>query len=392
MSDCRLCQHAVELLLDFGPQPLCNRFLREPTAAEVRHPLRLGQCPRCGVLQLVEPLPAAVLKPPRPMLYNEPESHLDQVADRIETLPGISRDARFCGLTYKEASLIARLRQRGYRNAVSLDVREDLGILDAAAGIETIQQQISTGVLSRLAQHQGRYQVVVARHLLEHAHDPRSCVVGLQGLLASDGYLILEVPDFTASLEGWNYSTIWEEHVTYFTKTTFPAALPRLGLAVRDLLTHPSALEDLLVGVTQVAAQKQDKAFEASVSAELVRGCRYASMFPEIREAWREMLVGERRTGREVALLGAGHLAIMFLNLLELAPFVDFIVDDDSAKTGCHLPGSHLPVYSSDALYDRDVGLCLMSVAPESQSKVMVRHRRFLEREGKLVSIFAPPP
>lgn len=392
MFACRLCQHAVEILLDFGPQPLCNRFLVRPSDPETRHPLRLGQCPNCGLLQLVEPLPATVLKPPRPMLYNEPEWHLDQVVDRIETLPGVSQDANLCGLTYKEAPLLARLRQRGYRNAVSLDAREDLGVLEAAAGIETIQQQISTGVLNGRAEHQGRYQVVVARHLLEHAHNLRGCVAGLQGLLAADGYLIFEVPDFTASLHSWNYSTIWEEHLTYFTKTTFPEALQRLRLAVRDVLTYPSALEDLLVGVTQVGARKQDTtAFHDGMQAELVQGRRYASMLLGIREAWKETLAGERRTGREVALLGAGHLAIMFLNLLELAPFIDFVVDDDPAKSGWHLPGSHLPVYSSDALYERNVGLCLMSVAPESQGKVVVRHRRFLEQGGRLVSIFTPP-
>ena len=71
---------------------------------------------------------------------------------------------------------------------------------------------------------------MIARHILEHAHDLQGFVDGLRGLLAADGYLIFEVPDFTASVRGGNYSTIWEEHVVYFTKATFPAVLQRLGL------------------------------------------------------------------------------------------------------------------------------------------------------------------
>jgi len=78
----------------------------------------------------------------------------------------------------------------------------------------------------------------------------------------------------------------------------------------------------------------------------------------------------------------------MFLNLLELRDAVDFVVDDDPAKSNGSLPGSRLPVYPSDALYERPVRICLMSVAPESESKVQARHRRFLALGGRLVSIF----
>jgi 2-polyprenyl-3-methyl-5-hydroxy-6-metoxy-1,4-benzoquinol methylase len=117
--------------------------------------------------------------------------------ERITALPGVTRDANICGLTYKETSTIARLRQRGYANAICLDVRRDLGVLDPAAGVETVQEQISTGVLNDHAGHRGRYQVVIARHILEHAHDLLGFVAGLRGLLAADGYLIFEVPNFT---------------------------------------------------------------------------------------------------------------------------------------------------------------------------------------------------
>jgi len=389
MHSCRICRQPSELLLDFGPQPLCNRFLAEPTAAETRHPLRLGQCPACGLLQLDEPVAADVLKPPKPVSYNEPEWHLDQVVERIAALPGVTRDANICGLTYKEASTIARLRQRGHPNAVCLDVRRDLGIRDPAAGVETIQAQISGGVLSERADHRGRYQVVIARHILEHAHDLPGFVAGLRVLLARNGYLIFEVPDFTASVRGGNYSTIWEEHVVYFTKTTFPAVLHRLGLQVREVFTYPSALEDLLVGVTQAGERGGNAGIDdIDVQGELAQGRQYAAGLPAVREAWSGALAGEHAAGRQVALLGAGHLAIMFVNLLGLGSEIDFVVDDDPAKCGRYLPGSHLPVYPSDVLYSGPVGLCLMSVAPESECTVQQRHRRFLESGGRLVSIF----
>ena len=388
MNPCRICQQPVERLIDFGPQPLCNRFLAEASAAEARHPLRLGQCTACGLLQLVDPVAAAAVKPPAPILYNEPEWHLDQVATRITALAGVTRDAGICGATYKDASMIDRLRRRGYPNAICLDACRDWGVQDPAAGIETLQERISTGTLNDLPAHFGRYQVVIARHVFEHAHVPQRFVDGLTSLLAADGYLIFEVPDFTGSVQSGNYSTIWEEHVTYLTKTTFPSVLQRLGLSVREVLAFPSALEDLLVGVTQVARGGREPAPDIRVEEELAHGRHYASMVPAVRSVWSQALARERNAGRPVVLLGAGHLAIMFLNLLELQDMVDFVVDDDATKCGSYLPGSRLPVCGSDALYTGRAKLCLMSVSPENEGKVQQRHRRFLESGGRFASIF----
>jgi len=149
MHPCRICRHPIELLLDSVRSPVQP----VPGGAVGRggtHPLRLGQCPACSLLQLIQPVAAATLKPPKPMLYKEPEWHLDQLVDRLAALPGVSRDTRICGLTYKEASTIDRLRRRGYHNAICLDVRRDLGVGHAAAGVETIQEQISAGVLKDL--------------------------------------------------------------------------------------------------------------------------------------------------------------------------------------------------------------------------------------------------
>ena len=111
-------------------------------------------------------------------------------------------------------------------------------------------------------------------------------------------------------------------------------------------------------------------------------------MVPAVRSVWSQALARERDAGRPVVLLGAGHLAIMFLNLLELQDMVDFVVDDDPTKCGSYLPGSRLPVCGSDALYTGRAKLCLMSVSPENEGKVQQRHRRFLESGGRFASIF----
>jgi hypothetical protein len=92
MVTCHLCQHnGITEWLDFGQQALTNQFLRSPTATEYLHPCKLGVCRHCGVLQLQSPVPVDEMRPKFDWIsYNEPESHLDEVAQTLARLPGIS--------------------------------------------------------------------------------------------------------------------------------------------------------------------------------------------------------------------------------------------------------------------------------------------------------------
>jgi len=176
--------------------------------------------------------------------------------------------------------------------------------------------------------------------------------------------------------------------VVYFTKATFPAVLERLGLRVREILTYPSALEDLLVGVTQVAERGCETAVQdVDVTRNGLRGVSThdAARRPRCLGPG----VGRRARGRPSRVLaGAGHLAIMFLNLLELQDTIEFVVDDDPAKCGWFLPGSRLPIYPSDTLYTRLSGCAWCRSPLRTKAECRHRHRRFLESGGRLPRFF----
>ena len=63
-------------LIDFGLQPLTNRWPISATSAEYQFRLLLGQCGACGVVQLVDPPPPEEIRSHYDWLsYNEPEGH-----------------------------------------------------------------------------------------------------------------------------------------------------------------------------------------------------------------------------------------------------------------------------------------------------------------------------
>jgi hypothetical protein len=146
---CFLCRsHEIKPLLDIGPQPISNRFLRAPTDDEEQFPIALQQCEACGLVQIEQPVPARALVPPYDWItYNEPEGHLDALVDILMGLPGVGPAAVAGGVSFKDDSTLARLARKGLQTW-RLDLREDLGVADATSGhgVETIQDRLTPSV------------------------------------------------------------------------------------------------------------------------------------------------------------------------------------------------------------------------------------------------------
>jgi hypothetical protein len=391
MNACLLC-HAkqVVLLLDFGLQPICNRFLARPEEKEATFPMRIGQCKSCGLVQSMNPVPAEELKPRVDWItYNEPEGHLDGLADKIAALRGLTKESVICGVTFKDDSLLKRLRDRGYARTWRMDPHGDLGISDPGVGVETVQDRFNTATSARIAHSRGKADVVIARHIWEHAADPAGFVDALKQLMTPDGYLVLEIPDCERALASHDYSTLWEEHSLYFTPTTFRQSAALCGLSVERYECFPYTLENSLVSVSRLAQQTvPHKLPEALLETEKRRGQEFAAGLPVQQATMNEYFARFRKENGKIALLGAGHLAGTFVNLLQLKEHIDCLVDDNPQKRGSYMPGSGLPIYESGALLDRNIKLCLLSVNAESEDRVIEKNRAFTDAGGIFHSIF----
>ena len=84
----------VEILRNFGPQPISSRFIQSPSTTEFFQEMRLALCPVSGLVQLAETFPPEELRPRVPWITAfEPEAHLDDLTTRLATLPGLSGDS-----------------------------------------------------------------------------------------------------------------------------------------------------------------------------------------------------------------------------------------------------------------------------------------------------------
>ena len=389
MKPCRCCgRDGCARELDLGQQPVTNRFLTAQDEPEYRHRLTFRVCDFCGTAQLGHAAPAEEVRPRYDWIaYNEPEGHLDDLADALARLPGLPRTASVWGATYKDDSTLRRLAERGFVNGRPADVIADWK-LPSDAGVESLQAAITPNSARRVVERHGQADLLIFRHALEHAHDIRTLLDGLKALVAPGGRIVFEVPDATRALERCDYSTLWEEHLFYFTPATLEACLRSGGFEVELCRRYPYTLEDSLVAV----ARPSDKvAVGEPPIREISRAAEFIERFDD-EVAKHQAQLSRLSNSGSVALLGAGHLSATYLNVLGLTRYVDFVVDDSPHKQGLFMPGSRLPILPSSALIERDARLCLMSVRPEIEEAVIRKNAAFTSRGGRLASIFPDSP
>lgn len=350
MKKCSICGSDIHNLLDLGPQPICSRYLKTPKDPEYLHPLVIGQCKGCGVIQLVEPIPPKELKPVYDwIVYNEPEGHLDHLADVILGLPGIKKASSVAGTSYKDESLLNRLSRKGM----------------------TIVKAGEKG------------DVVIARHIVEHMPDPIPFINELKKRILPGGYLVLEAPDFTPSMKKLDYSTIWEEHLFYFTPLTFSKLIDQSGMSLQHYGSTPYMLENAMVVIGAMGGMKAGKNTEQEGGM-----VEYVKQFSSRKRSLNDTMAEFRKNTGRIAVFGSGHLACAFVNIFGLKKYIDLFVDDNANKQGLFMPGSHLPIFGSSALIDKGIKLALLSVSMESEGKVIKNNGGFTGKGGSFASIF----
>jgi hypothetical protein len=388
---CLGCAHeTVDLLIDLGAQPPSNRFLRAIEEPVERYPLRVGQCRTCALLQLIEPMPVKLTRPRSGWLsYNEPEAHLDSVCERLWALPGMPREPHVLGLSYKDDSTLARLARRDARTH-RFDLAADWNVREPHAQLETLQQAITAERAAALAQQYGAADLLIARHILEHAHHPRAFVDAVLPLVKPGGYVVFEVPAAEKMIAAADHAMLWEEHVVYFTRATLQRFFQAASLPV-ELWHYAYVLEDSLLAVarnTPAPATTRGSGPDGGIEA----GKALQTQFATLRAAYHAQLGAWRAQAKRIALFGAGHLALKFINFYGLSDLIDCVIDDNPNKQGTYLPGSCLPVVGSSILRNGQVDFCLLALNPDREGPIMASHAQFTANGGTFYSIFRCSP
>jgi len=384
-SNCRLC-HSTDLrpVIDLGPMPIAHRLLRSRNEREELFPFEVLACGNCGLPQIVKPIDPEILY--RQFNYNfsswKPEPHQ---LDELDTIGKLTRHERVFEIGCNDGLFMAKLRERGAKVLVGVEPNQVSGKIASERGIKVYPDMLSPALCKDAVVQVGKFDLVIARQVLEHLVDFENFFECVKLVLSDDGLLFIDVPDFAPGSAVGDVSVLWEEHVSYFTEPTLLALLARHGFEPLSAKKYNFSGGSLAVAARRAAGTTTIPTGSSGV------GKKFGELARKYGERLRPVLSRARAGGAQVAIYGAGCRACTFTNSQRMAELIQLSVDDQTERQGLFLPGTRIPIGSPEELKRSSTPLiCLLAVNQENEAKVSSRLREDIRRPLHIVSIFAP--
>lgn len=379
-------------LVDFGMQPVSNRFLVSDQEGEApRFPLALRIREDIGLIYIEKPFPIEELKPRYDWLTCfEPEDHLDDLVKKIIDLPNISKESIFGAYSFKDDSTLQRLERLGYNKTWRIDPKKDLEIFDECANVETYQFFLTNKSAKKIINRNGLADVLIVRHVVEHSYDLTSYIEFIKSLVKPGGYIVWELPDCERALSNGDCTTIWEEHIYYFTSFTFRKVISQFNFDIIHFESVPYALENSLIVIVKESENAILKNLSESkeIEAEIIRANGFVQSISLRKIKIKNKLKLLKEKYGTIAIFGAGHLTVAFISIMDISDLIGLVIDDNPNKKGLKMPLGNLDIVGSEVLYTGDIKICLLGLNPQNQPKVIEKHKLFLDRGGMFASIF----
>jgi len=330
--------------------------------------IQLGYSRSTSLISLTRTLSPLTLRRSHTWIkLNEPESHLDSIADTVQTSGALPTRFTAIGLTRKDLPLLALLAERGctVANASELEVDTD----DIVSHQETISRPGD-----RRNDSGQVVDLVVARHILEHTFDMVSFLRSLRKLIHSRGSILFEVPDAGVSIMDLNYSELWEEHIHYFTKASLRSVLTRLGWHIVFLESGISDGERILVCLARSIPQEAMVAPDSRngwTEGELAAAQDFCTSIGLVRRLAAEQLAAAG--GERVVFVGANHCTSTMIDLVCASELDIAIVDDDPRKQDLLTSRRGILVQDLVDVSLKAEDLVLVSINPARSTNVMAR-------------------
>ena len=254
-----------------------------------------------------------------------------------------------------------------------------------AAGVETLQETFKTKIVDELVKKRGVSDVIIARHVLEHAYDLQDYILAIKKMVRNGGYIVFEIPDCERAMLAGDCTILWEEHIHYFTMRSFRNLMHRSGLEIIFEDVAPYPLENSIILIAKKTEESAN--FIKDWSKEKRDFLNFKDLLQK-RAQYVKLRLEELTHNGRIAIFGAGHLSIAFLCFNQVAQYVDVCFDDDKNKKGLHLPVGNIPILGSSELNATQYPTCLLGLNPQHHDKVRKKFESYLNQGGRMLSIF----
>ncbi len=364
---CRACGTPLRhVFVDLGMSPISNamRLPAEAHLAESFYPLRTFVCEDCKLVQIDDVQPAETHFHGSYTYFSSYSkswlAHAQRYAAMMTERFGLDASSKVVEVASNDGYLLQYFKAQGIP-VLGIDPAANCAeVAERERGVPTLVRFFGVKTAEEVAAS-GKADVIAGNNVLAHVPDINDFVGGLKTLLKDGGVITIEFPHLLALIENNYFDTIYHEHYSYLSLLSVERLFARHKLSVFDaeeLPTHGGSFR-IFAGHADAAPAASERlaAFRAREAAAGLDGLDvYGEFAAKVRHAKRallNLLIGLKEQGARIVAYGAAAKGNTLLNYCGIrGDFLDYAVDASPHKQGLLLPGTAIPVYAPEMIFE----------------------------------------
>jgi len=384
--------------MSLTPTPPGNDFLSKEELGrdEPVYPLDLYFCENCNHVQLGHVVDPQVLYQKNYTYVSAASSHfvnhLRVYAEDMSTRFGLRPGDLVADIGSNDGTCLQFFKDKGLK-VVGVDPAMKIAKKATETGIETVADFFCYDLAVSLREKYGPARYITSHNACAHIDNLEDVVKGVEFWLDAKGVFVLEVGYLVDVYCNTWFDTIYHEHVDYHTVAPFENLFARVDMEVVSVQRIEPQGGSIRIMVQKIGGNYQrDNSVDELITLEHELGLdnieslhKFDNKIKAISRKLHELLNSLKGFDKSIAGFGAPTKATTLMGHFGLdGNVLDFIVDDNPLKQGLFTPITHIPVLSTEALYESKPDYVLI-LAWNFAEPIMKMHQKYGEEGGHFI-------
>ena len=363
--NCRHCNNELQhVFCDLQTCPPSNAMVKPEMInhPETYFPLKVFVCDKCWLVQVDELEKADAI-------FNNEYTYFSSFSTSWLKHAKAYTDYMTERFGYNENSLVVEIASNdGY--LLQYFKEKNIPVLGVEPTANTAQVAIEKGIEnivdffgSDLAGKQllAKADLILGNNVLAHVPDINDFVKGVKIALKPNGVNTFEFPHLLQLVAQKQFDTIYHEHFSYLSLTNLKSVFETQGLEifdVQEIPTHGGSLR-IFTKHKEDNSKKIEDAVHEMLEKEATAGMTSLAYYQDFQQKvdqikydFTEFLIQQKRNGKKIIGYGAAAKGNTLLNYCGIKgnDLIEYVVDASPYKQNKLLPGSRIPVFSSEKI------------------------------------------
>ena len=363
--NCRHCNNELQhVFCDLQTCPPSNAMVKPEMInyPETYFPLKVFVCDKCWLVQVDELEKADAIFNNEYTYFSSFSTswlkHAKAYTDYMTERFGFNENSLVVEIASNDGYLLQYFKEK---NIPVLGVEPTANTAQVAIekGIENIVDFFGSDLAGKKLL--AKADLILGNNVLAHVPDINDFVKGVKIALKPNGVNTFEFPHLLQLVAQKQFDTIYHEHFSYLSLTNLKSVFETQGLEifdVQEIPTHGGSLRIFTKHKEDNSKKVEDavrEILEKEAAAGMISLAYYQDFqqkVDQIKYDFTEFLIQQKRNGKKIIGYGAAAKGNTLLNYCGIKgnDLIEYVVDASPYKQNKLLPGSRIPVFSSEKI------------------------------------------